>query len=205
MIENNQQESKAKSGLKKALIVYSSRAGCTEEVALRIKEQLENSSIATEVVKVNEKKQFKKLYEQDISEFTSILLGTSIIAGKFHKNINKFLTKLESTNIDDKKLGFFICCMKACDTEKATEAINEYIEPNLNAYNLPFSIIDAFGGKLDFSPNSSMNFMVKQLLKKIMLKDNPDLEDIEPKVYDFRDWDQINKFASSWVKVNSSA
>jgi menaquinone-dependent protoporphyrinogen IX oxidase len=205
MTENNQQKGRAKNGLKKALIAYSSRAGCTEEVALRIKEQLEDSSIATEIVKVNDKKQFKELYERDISEFSSILLGTSIIAGKFHKNINKILGKLDSANIDDKKLGFFICCMKACDTKKVGEAINEYIEPNINAYNLTFSIIDAFGGRLDFSPNSTMNFMVKKLLKKIMLKDNPDLEDVEPKVYDFRDWDKINKFASSWVKINSSA
>jgi len=185
----------------KALIVYSSRAGCTEEVVLKIKEKLDNSSIKTEIVKINDKDQFKSLNYQDISQFSSILLGSSIITGKFHKNINKFLAKLESTSLDDKKLGFFICCMKACNPEKIIEAKNQYIEPNLKEYDLKFSIVDAFGGKLDFSPDSSMNSMLKKILKKIMLKDNPELKKIEPKVYDFRDWQQIEKFASSWLNI----
>jgi flavodoxin len=36
----------------KALIVFSSSAGCTEEVAFKIKETLDNSSIRTETVKI---------------------------------------------------------------------------------------------------------------------------------------------------------
>jgi menaquinone-dependent protoporphyrinogen IX oxidase len=185
----------------KVLIVYSSRAGCTEEVALKIKEKLNNSSIKTEIVKINDKDQFKSLNQQDISQYSSILFGSSIIKGKFHKNINKFLAKLASTSLEDKKLGFFICCMKACNPEKIEEAKNEYIKPNLERYDLKFSIVDAFGGTLDFSPDSSMNSMLQKILKKIMLKDNPDFKEIESKVYDFRDWQQIDNFVSSWLNI----
>jgi menaquinone-dependent protoporphyrinogen IX oxidase len=128
-------------------------------------------------------------------------LGSSIITVNFHKNINKFLAKLNSTSLDDKKLGFFICCMKACNPEKIIEAKNQYIEPNLEEYDLKFSLVDPFGGMLDFSPNSSMNSMLKKILKKIMLKDNPDLKEIEPKVYDFRDWQQIDRFALTWLNI----
>ncbi len=91
--------------------------------------------------------------------------------------------------------------MKACNLEKISEAKNQYIEPNLEEHELKFSIVDAFGGRLDFSSNSSMNSMLQKILKKIMLKDNPDLKEIEPKVYDFRDWHQIDNFASSWVNI----
>jgi menaquinone-dependent protoporphyrinogen IX oxidase len=185
----------------KALIAFSSRAGCTEEVALKIKEKLESSSIKTEIVKINDKEQFKSLDQQDISQFSSILLGSSIIKGKFHKNVIKILAKLASKSVEDKKLGCYICCMKACNPEKIVEAKKEYIEPNLEKYDLKFSLTDAFGGKLDFSPDSSMNSMLQKILKKIMLKDNPDMKEIESKVYDFRDWQQIDTFASSWLNV----
>lgn len=63
--------------------------------------------------------------------------------------------------------------------------------------------MDAFGGKVDFTPNSTMNVLVKKVMKRNMLKDNPDLDEIEPKVYDFRDWDQVNHFANSWKEIVS--
>ena len=194
MSSNNSQENKA-------LIVYSSGAGCTEDIALKIKEKLDNSSIKTNIVKINDKDQFKSLEQHDINQYSSILLGSSIIKGNFHKNIDKILAKLASTSGENKKLGFFVCCMKACNPEKIEEAKNQYIESNLVEYGLDFSLVDAFGGRLDFSPNSSMNFMVKKILKSIMLKDNPEMKEIEPKVYDFRDWQQIDNFASSWVNI----
>jgi len=194
-------ENDGKGRSKKVLIVYSSLAGSTEEVALKIKEKLDSSSVKTEIVKINEKDQLKSLIQQDLGQFSSVLLGSNIIAGKIHKNINKLLSKLESASLDDIKLGFFICCMKACNAAKVTEAKNQYIEPKLKGYNLKFSIVDAFGGKLDFSPTSSMKPMMKGIIKKIMAKDNPELGVIESKVYDFRDWQQIDKFASSWVDI----
>jgi menaquinone-dependent protoporphyrinogen IX oxidase len=194
MSSNNSQENKT-------LIVYSSGAGCTQEVALKIKEKLDNSSIKTNIVKINDKDQFKSLDQQDLTQYSSILLGSSIIKGNFHKNINKILEKLTSTSGENKKLGFFVCCMKACNPEKILEAKNQYIEPNLKEYGLDFSLVDAFGGMLDFSPESSMNFMLKKILKSIMLKDNSEMKEIEPKVYDFRDWQQIDNFASSWLNI----
>ena len=194
MSSNNSQENKA-------LIVYSSGAGCTEDIALKIKEKLDNSSIKTNIVKINDKDQFKSLEQHDINQYSSILLGSSIIKGNFHKNIDKILAKLASTSGENKKLGFFVCCMKACNPEKIEEAKNQYIESNLVEYGLDFSLVDAFGGRLDFSPDSSMNFMLKKILKSIMQKDNPEMKEIEPKVYDFRDWQQIDNFASSWVNI----
>ncbi len=186
---------------KGCLIAYSSLAGCTEEIALKIKEKLDKSSIRTEIVKLNDKDQFQALFQRDLGQFSSILLGSNIAVGKFHKNINKFLAKLESTSLTGTKLGFFICCMKACNPTKIIEAKNQYLEPGLKKYNLHFSIVDAFGGKSDFSPTSSLNFLVKGILKKNMLKDNPDVKEIEPKVYDFRDWQQIELFATTWLNI----
>jgi hypothetical protein len=50
-----------------------------------------NSSVKAEIVKINDKNQFKSLFQRDIRQFSNILLGSSIMAGKFSKNIEKFL------------------------------------------------------------------------------------------------------------------
>ncbi len=198
MIEN---EDEGKNFIKKNLIAYSSLYGCTEEIALKIKEELEKSSLRTEIVKLNDKDQFNSLINQDLSQFSSILLGSSIVAGNFNKKINKILAKLESISLDHKKFGFFVSCLKASNPDKIIEAKNEYINSNLKEYNLKFSIVDAFGGKLDLSPDSSLNFLVKFIIKKKMLKENPNSKKIEPKIYDYRDWQQIEKFTSTWLNI----
>ncbi len=196
-----EQKSSEQGNAKKALIVYSSQAGCTEEVVLKIKEKLDGSLVKTEVVKINDKDQCKSLFKQDLGQFSSILVGSSIIVGKVNKNAGKFLEKLGSASIDGTHLGFFVCCMKACDEQKIAEAKQAYIEPALKKCNKNFEIIDAFGGRLDFSPMSSLNSLMKKILKKIMLEENPGMAKVEDKVYDFRDWQQINKFASAWLNI----
>ncbi len=183
------------------MIVYSSLAGCTEEVALKIKGTLDRSSLKTEIVKINDKDKCKSLLKEGFGQFSSILIGSNIAVGKFNKDIDKLLAKLGSSSLGDTKLGMFICCMKARNAEKVAEAKDQYLEQNLKKHGLKLSIVDAFGGKLDFSPTSSMNGMMKGILKKIMLKDNPDMKEIESKVYDFRDWQQIEKFASAWLNI----
>jgi menaquinone-dependent protoporphyrinogen IX oxidase len=189
------------SSQKKILIAYSSSAGCTEEIIKKIEEAIEIPTVHTDLVKLNDKNQFKRFDLDELKNYDFILLGSSIIAGKLHKNLHKILDKLNQDKKKETKLGIFACCMKACNEEKINEAIQEYLKPSLAKYDLNFDIMDTFGGKVDFTPNSTMNALVKKIIKRNLLKDNPDITEIEPKVYDFRDWDQINRFASSWKDI----
>ena len=186
---------------KKLLIAYSSLGGCTEEITKKIEEIIEKSSVNIDLLKVNDKNQFKKFDLDRLKNYDSILLGSSIIAGKLNKNIHKLIEELSKNKEGNLKLGIYACCMKACSEEKINEAIKEYIKPNIEKYGIKFDLMDAFGGKADFSPNSTMNAIVKKVMKKNMLKDTPGLNEIEPKVYDFRDWDQIDRFANSWKQI----
>ena len=183
---------------KKLLIAYSSAAGCTEEVAKKLEEIIDLPASNVDLLKVNDKKVFKKFDMDKIKTYDSILLGSSIMMGKLNKNIRQVIEKISESGKQDLKLGLYICCMKACNEEKIEESIQDYINPSLEEYNLEFDLVDAFGGKLDFSPESTMNVLTKKLLKKIMVRDNPDIDEVEPKVYDFRDWTQIERFAATW-------
>jgi menaquinone-dependent protoporphyrinogen IX oxidase len=198
MVENGKQENNIS---KKALVVYSSQSGCTEEVARKIREKLESSSIQAELVKINEKGQLKALLQRDLGQYSGILVGSSIAVGKIHKDVKKFLEKLEATPVPQAKLGLFISCMKARSAEHVPEAKAAYIDPVLQGCGLKFALVDAFGGVIDFSPSSSLNGMIKGILKKIMLQENPDIKEIESKIYDFRDWQQIEKFGSTWASI----
>ena len=189
------------SSQKKLLIAYSSLGGCTEEITKKIEEIIQIPSENIDLVKVNDKNQFKNFDLDELKKYDSILLGSSIILGKLNKNIHKILEKLSKDKKNDLKLGIYACCMKACSEEKINEAIQEYIKPSEEKYEIKFDLMDAFGGKADFSPNSTMNAFVKKVMKKNMLKDTPGLDEIEPKVYDFRDWDQIDRFANSWKQI----
>jgi len=183
---------------KKLLIAYSSIAGCTEEVAKKIAELIDIPALNVDLLKVNDKKEFKKFDMDKLANYDFILLGSSIMVGKLNKNVHQVLEKISETGKQDLKLGLYICCMKAYNEEKIEESVQEYINPSLAEYNLEFDLVDAFGGKLDFSPESKMNVITKKLLKKIMVRDNPDIDEVEPKVYDFRDWTQIERFAAAW-------
>jgi menaquinone-dependent protoporphyrinogen IX oxidase len=186
---------------KKMLIAYSSLGGCTEEITKKIEETIGTTDVNIDMVKVNDKDQFKKFDLDGLKNYDSILLGSSIIVGKMNKNIHKLLEKLSKDKNDVLKLGIYACCMKACSEEKINEAIQEYLKPSIAKYSLHFELMDAFGGRADFSPNSTMNAIVKKVMKKNMLRDTPGLTEIEPKVYDFRDWDQIGRFASTWKEL----
>jgi len=189
------------SSQKKLLIAYSSLGGCTEEITKKIEETIGTTDVNIDMIKVNDKDQFKKFDLDGLKTYDSILLGSSIIVGKLNKNIHKLLEKLSKDKNDDLKLGIYACCMKACCEEKINEAIQEYLKPSVEKYDLTFDLIDAFGGRADFSPNSTMNAIVKKVMKKNMLRDTPGLTEIEPRVYDFRDWDQISRFASTWKEL----
>ena len=188
------------SSQKKLLIAYSSLGGCTEEITKKIKETI-GATANVDLIKVNDKDQFKKFNLDGLKGYDSILLGSSIIVGKLNKNIHKLLEKLSKVKKDDLKLGIYACCMKACSEEKINEAIQEYLKPSIEKYGLTFDLMDAFGGRADFSPNSTMNAIVKKVMKKNMLKDTPGLTEVEPRVYDFRDWNQIGRFASNWKEI----
>ena len=99
----------------KTLIVYSSKYGTTEKCAQRIQNQLGEGC---DLVNLSDKQ------TTDLSAYDTIMLGSSIYAGKMRPDVVKFVSDQENV-LRDKSFGVFLCCK-----DEGAEALR-YIEDNL--------------------------------------------------------------------------
>jgi menaquinone-dependent protoporphyrinogen oxidase len=152
----------------KTLIIYASKHGCTEKCSNLLKDKING-----EVKKVN----IKKDNVPDIALFDNIIIGGSIYMGRIQKEVNEFCLK-DLSQLKNKKLGFFICCMSENDiTEKQ-------IKTSFPEELLSKAIaIENFGGEFIFK---KMNFFERFIIKKISKTSNDKSTISEEK---------INKFA----------
>ena len=83
----------------KAIIMYTSKYGCTEKSAYLLKTQLGEE---TEVVNLMHAK------EPSLDRYDTVILGGSIYFGKIQKEMTEYILK-NQTELSDMRLGQFIC------------------------------------------------------------------------------------------------
>ena len=103
-------------------IVYMSKHGTTNKVALLIKQLLVDENINL----INLDKQTTP----DLSQCTRIIIGGSIHIGMIQKKIKLFCQENQAM-LKSKPLGLFLCCMY--DGDKATEQFNNAFPEELRA------------------------------------------------------------------------
>jgi len=184
--------------MSKVLLLYGTRYGATGGIAQKIEKIIQDNGISTEIhdLKATSPKNIPSL-----KEFDGFIIGTSIQMGMWTKSVKKYIKK----NIADlkqmqDKLGFFICCGTANKKEEIGSAIEKFITPKLNDFGLNPALIDAFGGVYDFSENSLMSGIYKKIMTASLKKDEG-WEIVENKVYDFRDWNQIDEFTKKFIDI----
>lgn len=182
--------------MKKTAILYGSRYGSTEDVAVKIGEILKESGIDISIYNLKEiiKDKFFNL-----NDYNGILLGTGIYAGQWAKSAKKFLKNYsEKLKERNQPCGIFILCGEASDTSKIPELKKRHVEDKLNKYGLKSKLIDVFGGVLDLSEETRMGKFEQKIIKMINKKD-PNIKLGQKN--DFRDWHQIEQFATSWSNI----
>lgn len=133
----------------RTLIVYTTRHGCAEKCANKLK-----NGLAGEITLYN----LKNSHKIDLDNYERIIIGGSIHAGKIQKKVKQFCLK----NLDafkDKKIGLYICCME--EGEKATSQFKEAFPEELINHATATGI---FGGEFNFE---RMNFIERSIIKKI--------------------------------------
>ncbi|MDR0294732.1 MAG: flavodoxin domain-containing protein [Prevotellaceae bacterium] len=154
----------------KTAIVYASKHGTTEKVVV---------SIAEKLIETNEVELFslKKNSNPDISGFDTVILGSSIYAGKASGKMKAFC-KANEPALLQKKIALFICGMHIDKEEQKKELKNAYpktLQDKAEATEL-------LGGEFLFE---QMNFFERFIVKKIA-KTNKTVHRI--------DWKAIDKF-----------
>jgi menaquinone-dependent protoporphyrinogen oxidase len=136
----------------KIAILYASKHGTTEKVAV---------SIADKLKKTGEIELFslKKNPKPDISGFDVVILGSSIYAGQASKKMQNFC-KVNETVLLQKKTGLFVCGMHPDKLQREKELKDAYPE----ILQKKAEATGFLGGEFLFE---RMNFVERLIIKKI--------------------------------------
>lgn len=179
--------------MKKVLLIYGTRYGATREITEKIAETLKSSGLEVRLVNSAEEK------VPPLKGYEGVLIGTGIKMGMWTKKIKKVVKQnADALNHRDFKLGLYVCCGLAAEKDKIPEAIDTYIVKKLEKLGLTPDLYDAFGGTYDLREDSNIGKVMRKILEGILKKERG-LEVVESKVYDFRDWDQIQSFAGKFA------
>ena len=156
----------------KVLVSYATWYGSTIEVAQEIAKVLINRGEVVDTVCAKE--------VTNISEYKSVVLGSSVHMGRCNSEMLKFARRFQVT-LNQKNTAFFISCLSMKDdTEESREIAFSYLDPIRTLVQPGKEAF--FAGKVDFS---KMNFIEVFVMKNI----------IKAAEGDYRNWDAIRKWA----------
>jgi menaquinone-dependent protoporphyrinogen oxidase len=176
----------------KALIAYGTRYGATAGTSEEIDKILREKGFDVKIVNLKEEK------VKDISEYDLIVVGSGMRMGKWVGEAEEFLKKFHK-EFERKKLALFVSTMKTVaeregKTQEVAESRRVALEDKVAAYDLKPVTLGFFGGVMDFN---KMGFLMRKTMgwiKPQLEKDG--FEEVEPGVYDLRDWDEIRSWAA---------
>jgi len=152
----------------KTAIIYASKHGTTEKVA---------RSIAEKLMKASEIEMFslKKNPNFYISEFETVILGSSIYAGQASRKMKAFCKANESVLLQ-KKIGLFVCGMHP-DKEQQEKELKEAYPEILQEKAVATGFL---GGEFLFE---QLNFLERLIIKEVA-KENSSVHQIDWKAID---------------------
>jgi len=130
----------------KNCILYTTKHGSTEKVALLLKEKLKAE---TDIINL------KKNKNPSISDYDTLILGASVYMGKIQKQMRKFIRE-HINDLLNKNIALFIM---AGQKEKAQEALENNFSTALSDHA---TVKDHFGHEMILE---KMNFIEKAAIK----------------------------------------
>jgi menaquinone-dependent protoporphyrinogen oxidase len=175
----------------KTLIVYATRYGATTGTSEEIARVLLEEGFDVRVVDAKDEK------IDSVSEYELVVVGSGMQMGKWTGEADGFLRKFHR-ELEQKKLALFVSSMKSVSeregkTDDVAKSRKVALEDKVTQYGLHPIALGFFGGVLDYN---KMNFIMRRtmgFLKPQLEKDG--FKEVQPGVYDLRDWDEIRSWA----------
>lgn len=176
----------------KALIVYATRYGATKGTADEIAQTLREESFDVKVLNAKEEK------VKDLSEYGLVVVGSGMAMGNWVGEAEDFLKKFHQ-DLENKKFALFISTLipieeKEGKTARVDRTKKVGLDDKILKYHLKPMLIGYFGGVLDYN---KMSFLMRKALEvgyKSLLQKHG-FKEVEPGVYDLRNWDEIRSWA----------
>jgi menaquinone-dependent protoporphyrinogen oxidase len=177
------------------LLVYGTRFGSTEEIALQLSRYLQMSNVKVNLVNA------KKAKKYDFDNYRGVLMISSIKLGKWTKGMRKFVKRHKNQITEHKdKVFAMVSSGYAADPTRYESVKKEYLEDFFKKMKVPYINSEIIGGVLDFGNPSRHGYTQKILLKTIIKADKSFTPEVNlEEVNDYRDWEKVNKFANEFL------
>lgn len=156
----------------RVLVAYATKAGSTAEIATRIGQVIAKRQVAVEVKPIDQ--------VTDLSAYRAVVLGSAIRMGTVLSSVTR-LVENNQASLKEKPFSAFVVCLTLKeDTAENQNVVNTYLD-SVRALAQPGSE-GFFSGVLD--------------LKKLSLLDRLMAKAMKAPSGDYRNWDQIDAWAS---------
>ncbi len=180
------------------LIVYGTSFGATKGTSEEIAGILREEHYDIKLVNAQEEK------IKDISAYQLVIVGSSLANCRWNSQAEEFLKKFQN-DLDHKALALFVSSVNPIakregNTEEMARLRKIALEDKIAKYNLKPIMTGVFGGILNYN---KMGFLARKGMEiafKTRLQ-NTGFQEVEPGVYDLRDWDEIRSWTRDLVKL----
>jgi len=179
------------------LIVYGTSFGATKSTAEEIARILREENIDIKMVDAQEEK------IKDISAYQLIIVGSSLANCRWNSHVEDFLKRFH-TELEHKELALFVSSVipiaeREGNTEEIAKARKIAIEDKVSKYSLKPIMTGMFGGVLDYNKMGVLARKGMEIAFKSRLQ-NGGFKEIQPGIYDLRNWDEIRSWARELAK-----
>lgn len=169
-------------------IIYSSVDGQTKKISEKLLTNLKEEQIEAKIYSIEN-------FNEDFSEFHTLIIGASIRYGTHNKQVLEFISK-NKKHLNKIKTAFFSVNLVARKEGKNSVKTNPYLIKFLKKANWNPDFLEVFAGKLDYK---SYSFFIDRIMIKLIMKltggptksDNP---------IEFTDWKKVNAFGLSIIE-----
>jgi len=181
----------------RGLIVYGTSFGATKGTSEEIARILREENFDVKIVNAQEEK------VKDISEYKLVIVGSSLANCKWNSQAEDFLKKFQK-DFEHKALALFVSSIapiaeREGNTEEIAKLRKIALEDKVSKYGLKPLMTGLFGGILDYN---KMGFLARKGMEiafKSRLQ-NTGFKEVQPGVYDLRDWDEIRSWTRELAK-----
>lgn len=181
----------------RALIVYGTSFGATKGTSEEMARILREENFDVEVVNAQEEK------IKDIAGYGLIIVGSGLAHCRWNSGAEAFLKKFHK-ELADKRLALFVSSVapieeRAGNTEQVAKIRKIGLEDKVGKYGLKPLATGVFGGVLNYN---KMGFLARKGMEvafKGLLHEHGFTE-VEPGVYDLRDWNEIRSWTRGLAK-----
>ena len=184
---------------KNVLIVFATRYGSTALISKELASELEKQNVKTTIYNLKDDKSDNW---PSIDEYDGIIVGSSIMMGRWMKEPQKFMKnnkgKLAKKN---KILGIFVSCGKAL--EDYDEAIEKYLVNFKEKKGIPVDLYDTFGIIIDLTDPSKPGKITRATLFE-MVKEHAGsfgLKGDKNGMNEMINRDRLQKFSQQFVEL----